>query len=102
MAPPRPVLKASPLVHVLTTVMATEGTTAGTPRDRLLELLDQLDQLAAGQPDLQRFARQLRAELERHAADLAMIDQWCTTIATVCAGASDALQRRTWDIQNVA
>jgi hypothetical protein len=82
--------------------MATEGTTADTPRDRLHELLDQLDELAAGQPDLERFARQLRAELERHAADLAMIDQWCVTIATVCTGAADALQRRSWDTANVA
>jgi hypothetical protein len=93
---------ATPLDHVLTTVMATEGTTADTPRERLGQLLDQLDELAYGRPDLERFATQLRAELERHAADLAMIDQWCNTIATVCAGASDALQRRDWRTANVA
>ena len=74
--------------------MATEGTTADTPGARLDELLAQLDELAYGTPHLERFAHELRREIEAIHADRAQIEQWCTTIATVCEGAADALRRR--------
>jgi CheY-like chemotaxis protein len=57
-------------------------------------LLAQLDELAYGTPNLERFAHELRREIEALAGDRAQIEQWCTTIATVCEGAADALRRR--------